>query len=113
MSKRTFIYIALAAFAVALVWLFVSKNANASYDECYEDCITPTIEVTPTPECVQDECITPEVTPEPTATPAAEVIEIPKNTQSDGLSSCPECTKAHNNNGTSVPAAPPKTGRAS
>jgi hypothetical protein len=46
-----------------------------------------------------------EVVPESPALPAQE------ETHGDGLSSCPECTKAHNDSSPMTPSAPPSTGR--
>jgi hypothetical protein len=98
--------------SIAFITLLLSAGTAWA---CYVPEVTPPVE-----ECDQDSCVpsivpseepTPEVTEEPQAvSPEPTKVPPPGNVPenpNDGLSSCPECTKAP-----VVPQAPPMTGRA-
>jgi hypothetical protein len=111
--KKEFILIALLSFTISFIGLVATQPVHATEDEwdiCEITDCNPSIEPTVEPSVEPTVEVTPEVTQEPTVSPTVEVtpvVDVPRSDgRSDGLSSCPECTKAP-----VVPKAPPATGK--
>lgn len=119
---KTYFYIGITGSLIAfMLWAIVNlphKACASEYPSCTptaEPTLTPTEEPTPTNNpCAElsvdvapnAPCMTPTVTLEPTPTAGSSAQQSGTGI-SDGLSSCPECTKA-----SQVPQAPPATGKA-
>lgn len=90
MIKRTskvFILFIVALFlSVGVVVACTQPPVNETTNETVTPSVEPSVEVSNTPE--------PTVTVEPTVTPVPETKTENHVNVSDGLSSCPECTKA-------------------
>lgn len=86
---------------------------------CYKPEITPIPTIQPSQEpIISDVVVTVEptisiaLTATPSATPTTSQSANLSDNRSDGLSSCPDCTRAHPNSSIIIPTSAPNTGRA-